>query len=124
MIPDRLIKLRKEAGLTQQKLADILHVKKHSISAYERGHNEPPDDIKIMIARHFGVSIDYLLGITDDPVPKYADHENTYISLPNSVPEQVMQTFLDFKDFLKEKYSKDDTGSKPTTNIDSSTNCI
>lgn len=51
--------------MTQQQLADLLHLTKHNISAYERGANEPPDEIKIAIANHFQVSIDYLLGLTD-----------------------------------------------------------
>ncbi len=37
MIGERLVELRKERGLTQDELAQILNVNKHSISSYERG---------------------------------------------------------------------------------------
>ena len=69
MIGERLLELRKDADLTQDDLAAILKINKHSISAYERNKSEPPDDIKIAIARYFQVSIDYLLGLTDNPAP-------------------------------------------------------
>ena len=52
MLDERLLQLRKEADLTQDELAAILKINKHSISSYERGKSEPSDEIKIAIARH------------------------------------------------------------------------
>ncbi len=75
MLGERLLKLRKEAELTQDELAAILSINKHSISSYERNKSEPPDDLKIAIAQYFGVSVDYLLGIADTPMPyKVQEH--------------------------------------------------
>ena len=67
MIGERLCDLRKDRGMTQQQLADVLHLTKHNISAYERDYNEAPDDVKIAIAKYFHVSVDYLLGLTNRP---------------------------------------------------------
>ena len=67
MIGERLCYLRKDRGMTQQQLADVLHLTKHNISAYERDYNEAPDDVKIAIAKYFHVSVDYLLGLTNRP---------------------------------------------------------
>lgn len=67
MIGERLSDLRKDRGMTQQQLADELHLTKYNISAYERDANEAPDSVKIAIANYFQVSIDYLLGLTDCP---------------------------------------------------------
>ena len=64
LIGERLYDLRKDAGLTQDELAAILNINKHSISSYEREKSEPPDAIKIGIAKYFHVSVDYLLGLT------------------------------------------------------------
>lgn len=50
MIGERLLELRKNAGLTQDDLSYILNINKHSISSYERDRSEPPDAIKIDIA--------------------------------------------------------------------------
>ena len=41
MIGERLLDLRKDAGLTQDDLAAILKINKHSISSYERDKSEP-----------------------------------------------------------------------------------
>jgi len=41
MIGERLLDLRKDAGLTQDDLAAILKINKHSISSYERDKREP-----------------------------------------------------------------------------------
>ncbi len=54
--------LRKQKGVTQQRLADILCVDKTSISKWENGFNYPNQNIQMMIADYFGVSVDYLLG--------------------------------------------------------------
>lgn len=69
MIGERLADLRKDRGLTQQELADILNLTKYNISAYERDYNEAPDNVKIALATFFNVSVDYLLGLTDRPNP-------------------------------------------------------
>ena len=60
MIGERLLDLRKDAGLTQDELAAILRINKHSISSYEREKSEPPDAIKIEIAKYFKVSRQYV----------------------------------------------------------------
>lgn len=103
MIGERLFDLRKDAGLTQDDLSAIINVNKHSISSYERDKSEPPDEIKIRIAKYFGVSIDYLLGLTDTPNP-YSEERN-YIRLPVKFPEQAMGDLKDYIRYLMQKYS-------------------
>lgn len=44
---ERLSELRKDRGVTQQQLAAALSVSSNTISAYERGINEPDDRMKI-----------------------------------------------------------------------------
>lgn len=80
MIGERLLDLRKSAGMTQDDLAEVLSINKHSISAYERDKSEPPDDIKIAIADYFDVSLDYLLGVTTIPF-RCAKRENIFCFL-------------------------------------------
>ena len=110
MIGERLYDLRKEAGLTQDDLADILSVNKHSISSYERNINEPPDVIKIQIADYFGVSVDYLLGVTDNPAP-YKEHKNS-LRLPAGFPVDAAAELLYFIDYLSYKYRAKKDSSK------------
>lgn len=102
MIGERLFDLRKDAGLTQDDLSEIIKVNKHSISSYERDKSEPPDEIKIKIANFFSVSIDYLLGLTDNPKP-YVE-EMGYIRLPVNFPEQALADLKDYMGYLIQKY--------------------
>lgn len=101
MIGERLLDLRKDAGLTQDDLAAILSINKHSISAYERDKSEPPDAIKIAIAKYFNVSVDYLLGLTDIPVPLH--NHDLVLRLPAGFPKAAIPEVLDFVHYLSQK---------------------
>lgn len=109
MIGERLLNLRKEAGLTQDELGHILKINKHSISAYEREKSEPPDEIKIAIAQHFNVSIDYLLGLTDNPAPHNTPYTAVY--LPLYLPDSAKRSLKDFADYLIYKYQEKNSSS-------------
>lgn len=75
MVGERLYDLRKDAGLTQKQLGEILNVNHHSISSYERNKSEHPDIVKIKIAQYFRVSLDYLLGLSEDKQPYPLDNQ-------------------------------------------------
>lgn len=66
MFAERLKALRKERGLTQVQLAQIIQVERSSVGKYE-GNSRiiPSDDVKQRIAEYFDVSVDYLLGRTE-----------------------------------------------------------
>ncbi len=104
MIGERLLDLRKDAGLTQDELGVILNLNKHSISAYERDKSEPPDEVKIKIAKYFCVSIDYLLGLTDNPNP-YSE-ERKLIRLPVNFPTHMIDDVKDYINYLLQKNKK------------------
>lgn len=63
----RLIELRKEFGLTQKKLAEIVSVHERALQKYESGTRLPETAVLMRMAKYFRVSLDYLLGITDEP---------------------------------------------------------
>lgn len=70
MFSERLKRLRKERGITQEQLAAIIGVERSSIGKYEgKSQIIPSDDVKYRIAEYFGVSVDYLLGYTDVSTP-------------------------------------------------------
>ena len=62
---DRLVKLRKELGLTQEDFAQKIGYTRTAISAWEIGRNEPSNADTVKISDFFGVSTDYLLGKSD-----------------------------------------------------------
>ena len=65
ILPERLKTLRLEKGLTQQQLADLLNMNSVTYLRYEKGQREPSIDTLIEIAAFYGVSVDYLVGLTD-----------------------------------------------------------
>lgn len=69
MFKDRLIKLRKSKGLTQAEMAKKIDVHRATYSNYETGLRTPDYETLKKIADFFDVSVDYLLGRTDDPTP-------------------------------------------------------
>ena len=63
----RLKELRKRRGISQIKLAMDLNMGQNTISRYENELREADYDTLILFADYFNVSVDYLLGRTDDP---------------------------------------------------------
>lgn len=62
-----LKKLRKSKKISQLKLAMDLNMNQNTISRYETGEREPGINELIKIADYFNVSVDYLLGRTENP---------------------------------------------------------
>ncbi|MBM7623748.1 transcriptional regulator with XRE-family HTH domain [Sporohalobacter salinus] len=62
----RLKKLRNEKGVYQKELAKIIGVSRPTITQYESGQRKPDHETLSKIADYFDVSIDYLLGRTDE----------------------------------------------------------
>lgn len=80
---ERLKQLRREKGLSQDRLADILGVKRPTVTSWEAGRRTPELEKARLAADFFGVSVDYLLGTSDVrsrggdgdsvPVPVYGE---------------------------------------------------
>jgi DNA-binding XRE family transcriptional regulator len=64
---ERIKELRILSGLSQEKLGLQIGLSKHSISKIESGKNTTSLDHAAKIADLFGVSIDYIVGRTDEP---------------------------------------------------------
>ena len=58
---EKLLELRKQKGLTQAELAEILFVSRTAVSKWESGRGYPNIDSLKAIAKFFGVTIDELL---------------------------------------------------------------
>ena len=61
--------LREDKDITQQKMAEYLNVTQATYSRYESGELDIPTLVLIKLARYHKVSVDYLLGLTDNPKP-------------------------------------------------------
>ena len=65
-IADRLIKLRKEKGYSQEELADKLGLSRQAVSKWERAEASPDTDNLICLAKLYGISLDELLSTDED----------------------------------------------------------
>lgn len=89
MIGSRLEGLRKMNSMTQAEVAKELSVVPNTISQYELGISTPDDTNKIKLSRIFGVSVDYLVGATDDPTPYPMPDQSMVILLDHLSPAEV-----------------------------------
>lgn len=72
----RLLELREEMQISQQKLAEQIGIFQQSIHRYEHGLNEPDIETLKNIANFFNTSVDYLIENTDirhkiEPVERF-----------------------------------------------------
>lgn len=65
--PDILKNLRKRDNINQFELARAIGVSRSAVGMYESGKREPDFETMETIADYFNVSMDYLLGRTDNP---------------------------------------------------------
>ena len=66
-IAEPLMPLRKEKGLTQVEMAELLHCTDRHYQKIEYGKINLPSTTLLFLADFFGVTTDYLLGRTEDP---------------------------------------------------------
>ena len=76
-IAESLKRFRTSRGLTFGSAAAAFGKARTAWYSYEKGNAIPPVTAIIAVAREFGVSTDYLLGLTDDPTPYWANQENS-----------------------------------------------
>lgn len=68
----RIRNIREDNNLTQQKVADLLHVGQRTYADYESGKTRIPIDSILILAEFYDVSLDYITGASDvvTPFPK------------------------------------------------------
>jgi len=66
MIAERLRILRREKNMSKRELVSVLPLNYSTYANYESGFREPNSEVLQLLARHFGVSVDYLLGVSDN----------------------------------------------------------
>lgn len=97
----RLKKIRKEMGFSQVRLGKILDYGSTAIANYESGRNEPSLNDLRRIADCLEVSVDYLLGRTEDKRLSYKTPQYQQISL------------ADILELIDENLIKNDLGALP-----------
>lgn len=105
-----LVKLRKEAGLSQEKLGEILHLSDSTIGSYETGRRFPDTSTIIALCNYFHVSADYMLDLTNiRRSAKDVIQDSELAELIDSFPEEYKRYL---KDTLRAYKTYLDTESK------------
>ena len=66
----RLRELRKSKRVYQKEIAELLNIVGRQYIRYEAGEVDPPVSKVITLANYYNVSVDYLLGLSDNPERK------------------------------------------------------
>lgn len=67
MVTETLKSLRRQAGLTQSALGGSLGVSQQAIAKWEAGRAVPEPEMLAKLSRHFDVTVDFLLGVSENP---------------------------------------------------------
>lgn len=120
---NRLRAIRKESGMTQEELADKLHLKRSVISKYENGLIPLTDSLIIELSRLFGVSAGYLLGEPDDTPPpgepaptelQWGDFAYALYNETEDLTDEQKQSVLAFARFVKtQRQQRKDKNGQP-----------
>ena len=100
---DILFQLRADRGIYQKQLAEYLSVSIGTISNYENGVHCPDLSTLCRIAEYFNVSADYLLGLTNNPMP--INSLNTKLSDGYTVGS-VLNSILELSQSSRQKMAK------------------
>lgn len=64
----RLRDMREDRDLTQTQVAEMLNIHQTTYSDYELGNLNVPIEVFIKLAAFYNTSIDFLAGVTDNPI--------------------------------------------------------
>ncbi|MGE4276606.1 MAG: helix-turn-helix domain-containing protein [Lawsonibacter sp.] len=79
-IPERLVEIREKNGYTRKRLAEELGRPYTTVTKYESGEREPGHIYIIEIAKKFGVTTDYILGVSERNEPQYSKKASSDLS--------------------------------------------
>lgn len=62
---ERIRAIREDSSLTQQKIAELLHIGQRTYADYESGKTRIPVDSLLILAEFYNVSMDYITGASN-----------------------------------------------------------
>lgn len=98
----KLKQLRKEHKITQVDLAKVIGVERSSVGKYETG-TMPSAEVLTSIAEYFGVTTDYLLGVSESqrPPKNNAEVQKIISALPlDLLDDEELQKLVEYAEFL------------------------
>jgi transcriptional regulator with XRE-family HTH domain len=116
---DKMIQLRRERGMSQEQLADLLEVSRQAVSKWEGDQSMPSIDKIVQLADLFGVSVDYLIR---DSTLQGNSHlrEDAYEKSYSNAREDMFAK--GDSNAREDRYSKGDANTRQETNTQDSMN--
>ena len=109
---ERLKELRKQAHLTQVELAKRLGIGQSSYADWERGKKKPTQDNLVKIAQVLNVSVDYLVGNSEEKSDDLDNIELLFRMNSKGLTEEEKEVFkkelIEFMDERKKAFRKDE----------------
>ncbi|MBE5753229.1 MAG: helix-turn-helix transcriptional regulator [Clostridiales bacterium] len=108
----RLKELREEKNLSQLEIAKALNTSQSNIARWENELNEPSSGFLIQLAKYFGCSIDYIVGLSDDfgnitfdssSAPALTSEENNLLEDFRSLPRQEKAQASEYVHYLAQR---------------------
>lgn len=90
---ERISELREKHQLTQEELAKHLSISRASLSHYEKNRRVPDYEVVKKMADFFQVTVDYLIGRTDDPNPVVKDQVKLFENSLELSDEKILEKF-------------------------------
>lgn len=117
LLGEKIRELREKRGFSQEELGVLIGKTRDNISSYEIGRSAPQPDTLIKLADLFKVSIDYLLGRTDDPHQIFTTNEEMSPEqkhvvfritemIKEDMPEEDLASAVEFFEFLEARNRK------------------
>ncbi len=98
--PQQLKLLRQKKGLTKKAAAKAIGITERAYIAYEYGERDVSTETLVKIAKYFGVTTDYLLGVETEPNPldmlDLSDVEKAILQVYISVNSEKRKSMEDF----------------------------
>lgn len=107
---ERLKKLRKDTGLTQVDVASKLGISQQAYASWERGVKKPTQDNLVKIAQVLNVSVDYLVGNSEEKTDELDNIELLFRMNSKGLTEKEKEIFkrelIEFMEERKKAFEK------------------
>lgn len=104
--PERITAIRKEMKLSQEKFGELANVSQRTVAFWEAGQRMPSHAVISSLADRLGLSVDYLLGRTDNkatkkqPAAEGSELVDSIIAQVRALPDPALSRLSDFLEGL------------------------
>ena len=104
--PERITAIRKDLKLSQEKFGELANVSQRTVAFWEAGQRMPSHAVISVLADRLGVSVDFLLGRTDEkatkkqPAVQHGELVENIIARVRDLPDPALSRLSDFLEGL------------------------